>query len=148
MIVDKCSNIRFYGAMLNHLENGLQALEALKDPEVGRYEFEGGYFMVQKGETKPMEEGNYEAHRKYVDVQIILEGSEEIAWADLMDLTEAISYNEEKDAAYYSGPTENNIKITEGMFYAAFPHDGHRPVRHTKEMQFFTKIVMKLPVMK
>jgi len=32
------------------------------------------------------------------------------------------------------------------MFYMAFPHDGHKPVSHTKEQQAYTKIVMKLPV--
>ncbi len=37
------------------------------------------------------------------------------------------------------------MKITKGMFYAAFPWDGHQPVAHTKEEQSFVKIVMKLP---
>ena len=34
-----------------------------------------------------------------------------------------------------------------GMFYIAFPHDGHKPVSHTDEPHSFTKIVMKIPVM-
>ena len=40
---------------------------------------------------------------------------------------------------------EHTMKITQGMFYAAFPWDGHQPVAHTREMQSFTKIVLKLP---
>ncbi|WP_125141798.1 YhcH/YjgK/YiaL family protein [Clostridium transplantifaecale] len=148
MIIDKFDNIRFYSCMLNNLENGLQAVEALRNPESGKYEFDGGFFMVQKGDTKPMAEGTFEAHRKYVDVQIVLEGSEEIAWADLEDLREEGEYDSDKDKAAYTGSEENAMKITAGMCYIAFPHDGHKAVRHTAEQQSYTKIVMKLPVVK
>lgn len=148
MIIDKFANIRFYSCMLNNLENGLQAVEALRNPAAGKYEFDGGFFMVQKGDTKPMAEGTFEAHRKYVDVQIVLEGSEEIAWADLEDLREDGEYDGGKDKAAYTGSEENVMKITAGMCYIAFPHDGHKAVRHTAEQQTYTKIVMKLPVVK
>lgn len=148
MIIDKFDNIRFYNCLLNNLDSGLEAVSALRDPEVGRYEFDGGFFLVQKGETKPMEEGTFEAHRKYVDVQIVLEGSEEIAWADLDDLKEDGEYDEAKDKAAYNGLEENTMKISAGMCYIAFPHDGHKAIRHTKEQQSYTKIVMKLPVVK
>lgn len=148
MIIDKFDNIRFYSCLLNNLDSGLEAVSALRDPEAGRYEFDGGFFLVQKGETKPMEEGTFEAHRKYVDVQIVLEGSEEIAWADLDDLKEDGEYDEAKDKAAYNGLEENTMKISAGMCYIAFPHDGHKAIRHTKEQQSYTKIVMKLPVVK
>lgn len=147
MIIDKFENIRFYGCMLKHLENGLEAVAALKNREPGRYEFEGGYFMVQKGVTKPMEEGTFEAHRKYIDVQIVLEGSEEVAWKEITDLTPAIEYDPQKDVERLQGSFDHVLKVTEGMFYAAFPHDGHKPVSHTDQPQEYTKIVMKLPVM-
>ena len=148
MIIDKFDNIRFYSCMLNNLENGLQAVEALRNPEAGRYEFDGGFFLVQKGETKPMSEGTFEAHRKYADVQIVLEGSEEIAWADLGDLKEDGEYNGDNDKAAYTGAEDNVMMITAGMCYIAFPHDGHKAVRHTSRQQSYTKIVMKLPVVK
>ncbi len=148
MIIDKFDNIRFYSCMLNNLENGLQAVEALRNPEAGRYEFDGGFFLVQKGETKPMSEGTFEAHRKYADVQIVLEGSEEIAWADLGDLKEDGEYNGDNDKAAYTGAEDNVMRITAWMCYIAFPHDGHKAVRHTSRQQSYTKIVMKLPVVK
>ena len=148
MIIDKFDNIRFYSCMLNNLENGLQAVEAMRNPEAGRYEFDGGFFLVQKGETKPMSEGTFEAHRKYADVQIVLEGSEEIAWADLGDLKEDGEYNGDNDKAAYTGAEDNVMRITAGMCYIACPHDGHKAVRHTSRQQSYTKIVMKLPVVK
>lgn len=147
MIVDKCENIMMYEPLLKNLKQGMEAVQGLKSLEPGKYEFNGGFFMVQKGCTRPLEEGTFEAHRKYIDVQIIMEGSEEVAWQDITDLRTAIDYNPEKDAERLTGKFDHVMKISEGMFYAAFPHDGHKPVSHTKEQQTFTKIVMKLPVL-
>lgn len=146
MIIDKMDNILLYEPLLKNLNHGLEAVRALPALEVGRYEFEGGFFMIQRGSTKPLAEGTFEAHRKYIDVQILVEGSEEVAWSDITDLTTAIEYNPEKDAERLTGAFDHVMKISEGMFYAAFPHDGHKPVSHTSEQQTFTKIVMKLPV--
>lgn len=147
MIVDKISNIMQYEPMLNNLKKGMDAIAALgENPELGRYEFDGGYFMVQKGLTKPMEEGTFEAHRKYVDVQMVIEGSEELAWHDIADLSTAIPYNPEKDQERFTGTFEHVMKISAGMFYAAFPKDGHKAISHTAQQQSYTKIVLKLPV--
>ncbi|SHI56620.1 YhcH/YjgK/YiaL family protein [Dethiosulfatibacter aminovorans DSM 17477] len=144
MIIDNIRNISLYKELVPGLEKGLEAIED-NDNGIGRYEFDGGFFMVQAGKTKPMDEGFFEAHRKYVDIQIVLEGSEEIAWADLPDLKEEIAYNPEKDALYLSGNIMHNMKVSKGMFYIAFPHDGHKAVRHTEKQQEFKKIVIKLP---
>ncbi len=146
MIVDSVKNIMQYAPLVNNLKQGMDKVNSLKSYEEGRYEFEGGFFMIQKGTTKPMSEGTFEAHRKYVDVQIIVEGSEETAWDDIENLREAVPYNPDKDAIRYDGDREHVMKFTKGMFYIAFPHDAHKPVSHLKEQQSFTKIVMKLPV--
>ncbi|MDN5298526.1 MAG: biofilm protein TabA [Clostridiales bacterium] len=149
MIIDKFENLRFYTHLLNNLEEGLDAIQAqMTHLEPGRYDFEGGYFMVQSGETKPMDEGYFEAHKRYVDVQIVVKGSEEIAWGECSDLQEIIPYDEAKDALFLTGALNQQMCIEQGMCYVAFPHDGHRPVRHTKQKQTFTKIVLKLPVTK
>ena len=78
-------------------------------------------------------------------MQIIEDGSEEIAWETLESLTETVPYNAEKDAARYTGDFSHQMKIGKGMFWAAFPWDGHRPGAHSKEEQQYTKIILKLP---
>ncbi len=115
MIVDKIDNILMYEPLLKNLKNGMEAVRALPALEVGRYEFEGGFFMVQKGSTKPLAEGTFEAHRKYIDVQILMEGSEEVAWSDITDLTAAVEYNPEKDAERLTGDFDHVLKISEGL---------------------------------
>lgn len=146
MVVDKLENIMFYDSLVHNLKNGMEAIKNWKDMEVGKYQFEGGYFMLQKGQTKPLFEGTYEAHRNYVDVQIILEGCEEVGWASMDDVETAVEYNPEKDVERLSGEFKTHMLIPAGNFYMAFPHDAHKPGAHSGEQHEYTKIVMKLPV--
>ncbi|WP_036607506.1 YhcH/YjgK/YiaL family protein [Oribacterium sp. P6A1] len=148
MIIDDFKNIELYTSMLPNLKQGLAAIKETQEKgslEEGTYTFQGGFFKVQKGVTKAFTEGTFEAHRKYIDVQILLDGSEEIAWKELSDLTEAIPYDEEKDAARYRGTFEHSMMINKGMFWAAFPHDGHKAISHFVTQHDFTKIILKLP---
>ncbi len=146
MIIDCIDNIMKYEPLLPNLRKGMEAIHSLDELKEGRYEFDGGYFMVQKGITRPILEGTFEAHKKYIDVQILVEGSEEVAWEDILKLETVIPYDAQKDAQRLTGEREHVIKITKGMFYAAFPRDGHQPVAHTNKEQSFTKIVLKLPI--
>ncbi|KIR01447.1 hypothetical protein P261_00261 [Lachnospiraceae bacterium TWA4] len=81
---------------------------------------------------------------KYMDVQIVLEGCEEMAWAPLSELKEAIPYDELKDAARYDGERTHHMLITEGMFYVAFPEDGHKAISHIDTPHTYKKCVMKV----
>ena len=149
MIIDRLENLNCYKAVLPGIEEGMKAVEALgADPAVGRYEFEGGYFMIQAGETVPIERGDYEAHRKYIDVQIILQGREEIAWADLGTLKTTEAYNEQKDKEMLGGEAEYTAMINAGTFWVALPQDAHKACKHTAAPSTYKKVVMKLPVVK
>ena len=56
MILDKLENAGFYKELLPNLDNALKKLEELGEgAELGRYEFDGGYLMLQEGDTKPAE---------------------------------------------------------------------------------------------
>ena len=147
MIIDSMNNIGIYRPILKGLDTGLEAVKALGEhPAVGKYFFDGGYFMVQEGQTKALEDGDFEAHRKFIDVQIILEGSEMVGWSDIAGLKESVPYDEAKDKIMYAGEASQCNEICAGMFWAAFPADGHKACRHAAEPTAYRKIVMKLPV--
>ena len=147
MIIDRLENIGTYKPLLKGLDEGLAAVKALgEDPAVGRYEFEGGYFMIQEGETKEIADGDFEGHRKYIDVQIILKGQEVVAWAEIAGLKVSEEYDDAKDKIMFAGePTQCNT-ITENVVWVAFPQDGHKACRHIGESTHYKKVVMKLPV--
>ena len=146
MIIDSISHIRDYAALLPCLEVGLAAMGDGSALEVGRHEFEGGFLLVQEGETTPLDEGTFEAHRKFIDVQFVLEGAEEIAWQEYGDLACAIPYDDATDKERLDGSREHHMLVSAGMFWAAFPHDGHKAISHVGEPHAYRKVVMKLPV--
>lgn len=146
MIIDNIKNINMYEVIVPGISEAFAQIQGTQSLEDKRYELENGYFMVQSGETKPIQNGTFESHRRYIDVQILLEGHEELAWNDITNLHEAVPYDEAKDVVRWDGEKEHTILISKGMFYIMFPNDGHKAVSHTEKAYTYRKIVLKLPV--
>lgn len=149
MIVCEYGDLKRYGALLPYLENALAKVEELKKEGLptGRHEFEGGFLFVQRGQTKPVAEGLYETHSKYIDVQCMMEGSEQALYLPASTLREDKPYDTEGDIAFYTATWPGTVlRVTSGMCYIAFPEDGHMPCRHEKTPTDYVKLVIKLPV--
>ena len=130
------------------LPTALKVMEEHKEnwkPEE-RYPFDGGVVFFQSGQTKALEDSQFEAHRKFVDVQVVLEGAEYVALEDLSNLEVVIPYSDERDVEKYIAETEHFMKITAGMAYVCFPWDGHKAVFHIDKPLKFTKAVIKLEI--
>ncbi len=130
---------------LPHLSDALSCLDANRGAAPGRYEFPGGFLLLQEGETKPMAEGDFEAHRKYLDVQILLEGEEAVMWADVGDLTPSVPYNAEKDKEMLAGDGAV-LRLKPGCCYICRPEDGHKACRHVHKPGHYRKAVVKLEI--
>ena len=52
--------------------------------------------------------------------------------SDISELNTVNEYDSIKDAERLDGDKSHNMLISKGMFYIAFPHDGHKPVSHIK----------------
>ncbi|MCK5344780.1 MAG: YhcH/YjgK/YiaL family protein, partial [Candidatus Heimdallarchaeota archaeon] len=80
-----------FSLVLEFLDKGID------DLGIGRYDLgEGVFAMVSEYQTKDFDEGFIEAHRKYIDIQIILRGAEKIGVADIKTCI-PVEYDEEKD---------------------------------------------------
>lgn len=143
MVIDQLSRIEEYTFLLPHLKEVLACLDQNKDAAPGRYEFSGGFILIQEGTTSPLDAIDFEAHRKFLDVQILLEGAETIAWADIDDLAISTPYNEQVDRSNHSG-IGCPIPIRPGMFYVCAPHDAHKACCHKEVPTCFRKAVVKL----
>jgi YhcH/YjgK/YiaL family protein len=113
----------------------------------GRYDLKGGiYYMVQSYETKHESEGFFEAHRKYIDLQYVVNGKERHDYAYLSALKIKEPYNPEKDVEFYDGSGSSLILDTQ-FFAIYFPEDAHKPnLRHKNEAEKMLKVVAKIPV--
>ena len=145
MLLDSINRLHLYNDKIPHLAAALAKLEEVKDGEPGRFEFEGGYLMIQTGICKPMDSNEFEVHRKYVDIQCLLDGEEWFEWADLRDLENKDDYNEAKDKGTplgYGMP----FQLSPGMAVAFWPNDAHKPGRCPNGGKEFRKAVLKLLV--
>ena len=147
MILDRFENLMKYEALIPNLAKAVEFCKTAGSLAPGRYEFEGGFVLIQEGETASTpEEGNFEAHKEYVDVQVLAEGAEVMAWADISGLELAVPYK--PDAWFFSGQATEVVKIQPGVAYVMFPHDGHKACCHLDTPTHYRKYVIKCPVQK
>ncbi|MCX6138768.1 MAG: YhcH/YjgK/YiaL family protein [Ignavibacteriales bacterium] len=84
-------------------------------------------FSFGKGKTK--HDARLEAHKVYIDIQYLIEGTEEIGWKELDHCMEIQNpYKEEKDVMFYADAPETWLKLVAGQFAIFFPEDAHAPV--------------------
>ena len=126
------------------------AFAFLKRPDIatvalGRTDIDGNslYALVQEYETKPIQEGKLEAHKKYVDIQMILEGEEFMGYAPLGGQTATKPFDPDKDIGFFDGEAWFT-RFRKGMFAIFFPQDAHLPGRYTEKPSAVKKIVLKI----
>jgi YhcH/YjgK/YiaL family protein len=132
MIVDTLAQSSRYHPLSPRFAAAFEFLKQLPaNKDSGRYSIDGDdcFALVQSYITKPLSEGKFEAHRKYIDIQFIQAGRETILWTPLATLTNTTeAYVAEKDIAFFATPPHVvPIQLCAGDFTIFFPEDGHAP---------------------
>lgn len=129
MIVDTLENASLYFSLDQGIERGLRYLQDadLGALSPGTYPIEGDriFCIVQDYLTIPPEEGFWEAHRRFIDIQFVAKGCEWIGYAPLRSL-ELERYDEARDLAVLSGEG-SYVRVSEGTFMILGPGDAHKP---------------------
>lgn len=117
------------------------------DMKPDRYDIHGDelFAAVSRYDTEPREQRKFESHRKYIDLQIVLDGKEEMDWApiDLLDVTSS-EFEKGGDIAFYEGDSLSTITLGGDQCAVLFPEDGHRPNIMHKKSDNVLKIVFKI----
>ena len=125
-------------------------LENLTTPrENGKYELENGvYAMVQGYTTHLRKDSKYEAHKAYIDIQIILSGTEIIAVEPLEDMHKypCVRPYEYDAELYENNPDGIDHVLSAGDFLVLYPQDAHMPGVCVGAPSEVKKIVVKVPV--
>ena len=103
------------------------------------------YALVQQYDSRLREKCQFEAHRKYIDVQYIVEGTEQMGYAHVSALASAVPYDAEKDAEMFTGEG-SFITAPAGTFIVFFPEDGHMPGVAIGKPKTVRKVVVKVKV--
>lgn len=132
MIVDKIANFALYTALHKNLSKAFdfikQAVE--KNLPAGRHEIEGDalYASVQEYETHAAEGAKFEGHRRYVDLQFVVSGTERMDVIDVEKAETVAEYDPAIEAAFFTArETPHSCTLSEGDFAILFPHDLHSP---------------------
>ncbi len=117
------------------------------DMAEGRFDIRGDELFATASRyfTQPKAERQFENHKKYIDLQIVLEGKEEIYWADTKTLTMVSEeYSKGGDIAFYVGEPMGCVLLGGNQCTVLFEEDAHMPnVLHEKSEKVL-KIVFKI----
>ena len=147
MIFDTLENIKNYEG----LGRVYTALKFLADTdfskvELGRYEFQGDdiFYMVQRYETDP-DKTISEAHKKYIDIQFMVDGEEIIGVAPISCEKTETEAKPENDVWFYDCKTEP-LTLFKNSFIVLYPNDLHCPGVAVNGAKTCHKVVVKVKV--
>ena len=131
MITDNFQNKNFYTNKFPFLKEVFDFLSSLdKSSEERKYVInENIYAMLETSRPKKKEDQKPEVHRKYVDLQFIIDGKDVIGWKSMYDCKDVYKkYNSIKDIAFFNETPDFQIKLSKGQFAIFFPQDAHAPL--------------------
>lgn len=114
----------------------------------GQYELDGDdvFLIATSYKTKNFAKDGWESHRRYIDIQLILEGEENIYYSPLEVLESVDEFSIEKDYIKLRGEG-TPLTLRPGSFMILFPQDGHQPgISVSSESKSVRKIVFKVKV--
>jgi YhcH/YjgK/YiaL family protein len=96
--------------------------------EKGKYPVDGDNVTVSVtiDTSKDFNKTNWESHRKFVDLQYVINGVELMGLCPVADAKVTSEYNEKKDVANYEAKGKL-YPATPAAFFLFFPSDAHRP---------------------
>jgi len=98
---------------------------------IGRIVLDGDNLFINNDEAicRPADKQVLEIHRKYIDVQIVLEGEESVGWKPLAEIQHISKiYDAEKDFELSDDKPSTYFHVTAGQIYILFPEDPHAPI--------------------
>ena len=70
-----------------------------------------------------------EAHRKYIDIQYTVSGSETIGWKNARECrVPSGAFQQERDVLFYHDKPESWFSVPSGHFAIFYPEDAHAPL--------------------
>jgi YhcH/YjgK/YiaL family protein len=108
----------------------------------------GAYAVEQVYLSKARPEGFFESHRKYIDVQVVVEGEELMEVVDIGRIEVREPYSAERDVILYGDAAgASSVRLAAGDVAVYFPVDVHMPgLRARAEAGLVRKTVVKVPV--
>jgi len=146
MILDVLDNAHRYLALNKGFAKAFDFLRGpdLKQLPTGRYEIDGDliYAMVSRGPGRKREEALLETHKKYIDIQFVLEGTDTMGWkTKALCRQPSQEYDLKADIQCFADEPDSWISTESGAFTIFFPEDAHMPLISSGQIH---KVVVKI----
>ena len=148
IIIDKLDRAEDYYDMHPAFEKAFAFLrqDGLAGLAADRYEIDGEklFCMISKGPGRSRSEAKLEAHRKYIDIQYVIAGADEMGWKPTADCKMIdTEYDPDKDIMFFKDSPDSWTEVPAGSFVIFFPQDAHAPLVGGGEIH---KAVLKIAV--
>lgn len=132
MIIDRLDNAGHYIGLSGRFRAALDFLTHtdLLNMPLGRHQIDGGdvYLLNQRMDLKDWNEGGWEAHRAYADIQLVLDGEELLGFCPEVGLPVEQPYCERDDVEFFKPDAQGiALPVKSGDFVIFFPGELHRP---------------------
>jgi len=148
IIINKLQHAERYFNMHPAFEKAFAFLrqEGLAELAADKYEIDGDslFCMISKGPGRSRSEAKLEAHRKYIDIQYVIAGADEMGFKPTADCKSIdTEYDAEKDIEFFKDKPDSWVPVPAGSFVIFFPEDAHAPLVSSGEIH---KVVLKIAV--
>ncbi len=148
MVLDILENSNFYINLNRNFSKAFDFLlqQDLKDLPVDRYKIDGDrvYAIVEKGPGRNRKDAMLETHEKYIDIQLVLAGTDEMGWKPKTScMLPSGKYDPKKDLQFFTDEPVAWLVTSPGMFAVFFPDDAHMPMISSGQLH---KVIAKVAV--
>ncbi|OJY59800.1 YhcH/YjgK/YiaL family protein [Thiobacillus sp. 0-1251] len=148
MILDTLAHAERYRALHPLFE---RAFDFLRDTDLmalapGKHDVQGEqiFAIVEACEGRTRAEAKLECHRRYIDIQLVLAGVDEMGWKPVAEcLDPQTEYDAARDIRFFNDTPSSWIATPPGAFCLFFPEDAHAPLVGTGMIR---KVVVKIAV--
>ena len=148
MISDKIENITKYNIFTAKVSNFLKSLTP--DVATGHYEIDDtAYANIDVYQTRDIDLCKFEAHKKYIDIQMLLSGEERLDYTHVDGLIVSKEYDPERDVMFFKNSEEpfDTVSLTPFKFAVLYPYEAHRPQMNISGIsKKVKKVVVKIKV--
>jgi len=147
-ILTNQTNTALFKQCINYLQNtNLDEIFAKVSPDNPiEIEIDGRntYAIFQTYETKDIANAKMEGHRRYIDIQYIHSGVEQILVSPISRIVKKAEYDKERDLHFPKVADYSNFRLTAGMACILYPEDLHAPCISVDAPSKVQKIVIKV----
>ena len=148
MIIDNLTNAEKYISLHKDFKlvfdylnnNNLETMECAKNIQIRGNEV---FFNLDEYETKPTQK--LEAHKKYIDIQVVITGEEYMGYINIENTTVTEEYDETRDVMFLNGKVDK-VLATNKNFVIFYPEDAHMPALSVEEPKKVKKAIFKISV--